>query len=135
MVSDDSKSVGKLYEKIIQMVVTPPYRVQIVKNGDALETFVRCVAAPPELLITDRNKVTKPNGFELCCALRNDTRTADLPILMISGTPRRVLRREAFEAEADAFLSKPCHVRPFLAAMRNALRRKGLSDRIRLHAS
>jgi type IV pilus assembly protein PilB len=47
------------------------------------------------------------SGIELTRLLRADTRTALLPLLLLTGSDDALLRTEAFHAGADLFLSKP----------------------------
>jgi type IV pilus assembly protein PilB len=47
------------------------------------------------------------SGIELTRLLRADTRTALLPLLLLTGSDDALLRTEAYHAGADTFLSKP----------------------------
>lgn len=64
-------------------------------------------ADPPNLLVVDL-ELPDMTGFEVAEAMIADPRTADVPILAISGYGDDRTRAAALASGADAFLAKPC---------------------------
>jgi CheY-like chemotaxis protein len=61
---------------------------------------------PPDLILLD---IMMPGmtGFEVCKALRDDSRTSEIPIIVLSAAPENEAMIEAIEGGADDFLRKP----------------------------
>ena len=100
MVADDSKVVRV---KTSRLLAKHAYRVALAEDGqDALRQIADEL---PDVLITD---VEMPNldGFALTRQLRNDPRTAHIPIVMITADDVKH-RAEALNAGVSVLLSKP----------------------------
>jgi putative two-component system response regulator len=91
-----------------------------------------------DLLITD---VDMPGmtGLELIAACRDDERARDVPIVVLTASTQRDLRRRAMEAGALDFLSKPLDAAEVRARARNmvdlSVARRQLSERSALLAA
>jgi DNA-binding response OmpR family regulator len=61
---------------------------------------------PPDCAVLD---VTMPDmtGLEVCRALRDDTETADIPIILLTGRDQWLDVASGFDAGADDYLVKP----------------------------
>ncbi len=80
------------------------YTVHEVENGfEALRALPRVEFA---LIVTDIN-VPDINGIELIRVVRQNTKYAHTPIVVISTDGRKVDRDRAMQAGASAFLTKP----------------------------
>ena len=64
--------------------------------------------APPDLIITDI-MMPKVNGYELCRAVRADSRTKHIPIIVVTVRSSQKDIDEGMDAGADAYLVKPFH--------------------------
>jgi phosphate regulon transcriptional regulator PhoB len=62
-------------------------------------------------------------GIELCRILRNDPRTKDLPIVMLTAKTDEVDRVLGLEMGADDYITKPFSPRELIARMKAVLRR------------
>ena len=81
------------------------FRVEQAHNGhQALE---KAFATIPDLILTDI-AVPGLDGIELCQRLRADERTAEVPVLAITGYGDRRYPDRALQAGADCVLIKPC---------------------------
>lgn len=77
---------------------------------------------PPHLLILD---IMLPgmDGLEICRRLRADTRTAALPILMLTAKGEETDRVVGLEMGADDYLTKPFSPKELVARVKALLRR------------
>jgi class 3 adenylate cyclase len=69
------------------------------------------------------------DGYEVCRRLRADERTSFLPVVMVTASGERE-KREAIEAGADDFVTKPFDHDELLARVRSLLRVKRYHDAI-----
>lgn len=98
------------------------FRVTQAHNGwQALE---RALDAAPDVVVTDLN-IPGIDGYELTRRLKQDPRTAEVPILAVTGyaafqsSPDRADR-----AGCDAVLLKPCSPEDLATAVRMLLRER-----------
>ena len=100
MIADDSKVVriktGRLLTKHL-------YQVAVAEDG--ADAAKQIDASAPDVLITD---VEMPglDGFELTRHVRDNPRTAHVPIIMISSNSARI-GDQASEAGVDVVMDKP----------------------------
>ena len=75
----------------------------------------------PDVVITD---VMMPgeNGYSLCTKLKRDPATRDIPVIVVTSLDSE---REAMQAGASAFLSKPFEDEDLRAMVRSVLAREG----------
>ncbi len=99
-------------------------RTEQARNGqEALEMALRLV---PDVLVTD---VTLPalDGVALSAALRRDSRTAHIPIIVVTGRTSEHLDREMTRAGVTTVLVKPCLPDDLLDEIRRVTGRSGQS--------
>ena len=102
LVVDDDPSVRELLRVLLQgHILGSRYRVHTVADGRA--ALAAAQAEPPALVLTDLG-LPEMHGLELCQRLKADPRTADIPVVAISGLE---MRAEATAAGCAAFLHKP----------------------------
>lgn len=80
------------------------YEVVAAYNGvEALEVAFH---EAPDALILD---VSLPglDGYEVCRRLKADARTCDTPVIMLTALSTPEHRRQAFDAGANAYITKP----------------------------
>ena len=101
----------------------------LAKAGYATETFATGVDVvsrvrqdPPELLILDL-MLPGVSGLQICSALRADTATAALPIIMLTARGEEADRVLGLELGADDYLTKPFSPNELIARVRALLRR------------
>jgi len=102
LVADDNPTNREVIGRILER---GGHAVTLVNDGEqALDAVERSV---PDLVILDRN-MPGMGGMEALQALRLMTRgRARLPVIMLSADVTPEAKREALEAGADVFLSKP----------------------------
>jgi putative two-component system response regulator len=101
LIVDDNESIRELLAAIL---TSPDYLIITAAHGE--EALALADRHQPDLVLLD---VMMPgmDGFEVCRRLRAATRTAEVPILMVTALDDRDSRMRGIEAGADDFLSKP----------------------------
>jgi two-component system, OmpR family, alkaline phosphatase synthesis response regulator PhoP len=76
----------------------------------------------PDLILMDV-RIPKINGWELCKLLKNEERTKDIPIIMLTGCSQPVQEAYGKSCGADAYLTKPWDSKELMAVARRFLAR------------
>lgn len=100
LIVDDDPTVLRLYGHTLSK---QHYEVITASNGQ--EALQKVFAEEPDVVLLDI-MMPKVDGYQVCNQLRNAPRTADLPILMLTGLSGVSARRKAFEIGADDFVTK-----------------------------
>ena len=107
----------------------------VLEAGDAATGLGLAVAKCPDLVIMDIG-LPGMDGIEATKALRRDCRTADIPIIMLTGRAGAEDVVRGLEAGADEYLGKPFDLTELLARVRTVHRlaraRKDL-DKLNTH--
>jgi DNA-binding response OmpR family regulator len=100
---------------------TPVHFDEVESVAEALD-----MAAITRLdLILSEVKLPDASGFSLCRTLREDARSFDLPVILVSSWASELDRVIAFECGADDFLARPFFDRELNSRVGAVLRRKG----------
>jgi chemosensory pili system protein ChpA (sensor histidine kinase/response regulator) len=103
MVVDDSLTVRKITGRLL---ARSGYQVITAKDGvDALEQLTDVL---PDIMLLDV-EMPRMDGFELAKRMRQDNRTKDLPIIMITSRTADKHRRYALELGVNEYMGKPYH--------------------------
>jgi signal transduction histidine kinase len=102
----------------VQRLLSAQYDVTAVADGQA--AWHAAQQEVPHLVVTD---VMMPgiDGFTLLRQLRVDSRTRDVPVIILSARAGDDARIEGLEAAADDYLTKPFSARELLATVRSRL--------------
>jgi len=84
---------------------------------------------PPDLILLDI-MMPKMSGFEVCKRVKNDPKTAEIPIIMVTALHEFGDIERAIEAGTDDFLSKPVNRLELTTRVRTMLKLKHLSDKL-----
>ena len=124
LVVDDEPSIVDLLTRFLRRE-----GYDVVSAGNGREALEQVEQEQPDLILLD---VTMPelDGFEVCQRLKEDERTALIPITMLTGLDDREHRTRGIEAGADDFLSKPFEQSILRARIRSQLRLKRLTDQL-----
>jgi CheY-like chemotaxis protein len=102
--------------------------------ADGRQTLDVALARQPDLVLLDI-MMPKLSGYEVCEQLKQDARTRDIPVLMVTALKEMGDIEKAVAAGADDFLSKPVHRLELKTRVRSLLRVRHLkSERDRLLA-
>ena len=111
MVVDDSLTVRKITSRLLER---EGYQVLTAKDGvDALEQMKNRL---PDLMLVDI-EMPRMDGFELSSRIREDSRSAGVPIVIISSRTAEKHRNRAQQIGVNAFLGKPYQEAELLAQL------------------
>jgi putative two-component system response regulator len=133
LIVDDDESSREL---AVMALEGDGYQLIVAASGP--EALALAKAHLPDLMLLD---VMMPgiDGYEVCRKLRVTTRTAEMPILMITALDDRQSKLQGIEAGADDFISKPFDRIELRARVRTITRlnryRRLLEDQARLEAA
>lgn len=117
LVADDDPNLCSLLQKTLQEA---GFDVLVATNGDELVRMAQEHA--PHLLLVDL-MMPVMDGYEAIRQLRNDTRTAHLPMLILTARSASADVVTGFETGADDYIVKPYDANVLLARIRSHLRR------------
>lgn len=129
LVVDDTPHNVKL---LADLLAVKGYDVMTAINGE--EALAKVAADPPDLILLD---VMMPglSGYDVCRKLRADSKTALLPVVLVTSLDPQSERVKGIEAGADDFLPKPINQAELFARVRSLLRIKSLQDEVRRQAA
>lgn len=95
----------------------------VIKARTGTEAVKTCRSAPPTLIVLDIG-IPELDGFEVCKALKADSRTAGIPIVMLTARSNELDRVLSFELGVDDYVTKPFSPRELTLRMNSILRRR-----------
>jgi two-component system alkaline phosphatase synthesis response regulator PhoP len=117
LVVDDEPDILELVQYNLSKA---QYEVVGVESGE--EALVQVRTTPPDLIVLDL-MLPGVDGLEVCRALKRDTRTAAIPIVILTARGEEADIVAGLELGADDYLTKPFSPRILLARIRAVLRR------------
>ena len=110
-----------------QMLTEHGYRVRPALSGDIALKAVQ--ADIPDLVLLD---VMMPgmDGFEVCCKLKADENTHDVPVLFISALNETEDKVKGFQVGGVDFITKPFHTAEVLARVETHLTIRNMQKKI-----
>jgi len=101
LVVDDDPLIGQY---LVDVLDGKGFTVTVARNGK--EGLEAARSQRPDLILLD---VMMPelNGFQVCEALRRDVALEAIPVVMLTAMENRKLNELAFEAGAEACMTKP----------------------------
>lgn len=98
LIADDDESIRDIFNIIL---VKAGYDIEV--KEDANEIFKDNFTIP-DLFLIDK-LLSGVDGLEVCRYLKNNARTSDIPVIMVSASPD--IGASAIKAGADDFIEKP----------------------------
>src|SRR6185436_6861019 len=117
LIADDDRALAETMREVLE----EDFAVGLAVDGD--EAVARARDERPDVMVIDA-RMPRMDGFDACRALRHDPRTADLPIIMVTGGTEPTLATEAFEAGATDYLPKPFSISQLRSRARTCLLRR-----------
>ena len=128
LVVDDDEDIRQVVAFTLKKLPMPVEIVQAVDGQDAVE---KAEAAPPDMVVLDV-MMPRMDGFETCERLRQNVRTAFVPILMLTASADEANRSKGYLVGTDDYMSKP-FLPPDLNMRVTRLLRRTLECRARGH--
>ena len=100
-----------------------------IAAADGLEAIDIVRQTLPDLILLDV-MMPKMSGFEVCRRLKNDPKTADIPIIMVTALNELGDIERAINSGTDDFLSKPVNKWELITRVRTMLKLKHLTDKL-----
>ncbi len=101
----------------------------IIPACDGLEALEILSRQNVDLILLDI-MMPRMSGFEVCRRVKNDPKTADVPIIMVTALHEFGDIERAIDSGTDDFISKPINKLELLARVKTMLKLKHLSDKL-----
>ena len=112
LIVDDSVEI---LDVLTHILTIGNYRVRIASSGQA--AFESIADEIPSLILLDI-KMPDMDGYEVCRRLKNDERTAGVPVILMSGFDDTARRTKCFNAGGVDFVTKPFQAEELLARIK-----------------
>ena len=124
LVVDDNQQNLELLQAYLEDVdcITTP-------ASDGLQALDIVKKNPPDLILLDV-MMPKMSGFEVCKRLKNDPKTTDIPIIMVTALTEFGDIERGIDSGTDDFLSKPVNKLELLTRIKTMLKLKHLTDKL-----
>jgi len=99
----------------------------VTRSRTGADALRQVRARPPDLILLDL-MLPELGGLDVCRRLRQDPRTASVPIVMLTARGEEVDRILGLELGADDYIVKPFSPKEVVARVRAVLRRAGARD-------
>lgn len=119
LIAEDNPQHLELIETYLEAM--PDVRVVSAVNGE--EALLRVHEEKPDLVLLDI-MMPKISGFEVCKRLKNDPKTRDILVVMVTALNETSDVERAAECGTDDFLPKPVDRNALLELIRNLLSTK-----------
>jgi two-component system alkaline phosphatase synthesis response regulator PhoP len=124
LIVEDEKDIVKMLEYNLKK---EGFRTISAQDGeDALEYAVR---EHPDLIILDL-MLPGMDGLEVCKELKKETKTASIPIIMLTAKAQESDKVVGLELGADDYVTKPFSPRELIARIKAVLRRAKEKDKL-----
>ena len=124
LVVDDDSLNRRMLRHLLE---TQLYEVREAAGG--LEALEQVAREEPDVILLDV-VMPEPDGVEVCRRLKENPKTAHIPVLMVTVLADKLERLRGIAAGANDYLSKPVDKEDVILRVRNALYMKGLFDRV-----
>ncbi len=103
------------------------YDVMPALSGE--QALQRCEQRTPDILLLDM-RMPGMDGFAVCCKLKENPRTRDVPVIFLTAAHEREVLVRAFAAGAVDYVTKPFVTEELLARVKTHLELKQSRDRL-----
>jgi DNA-binding response OmpR family regulator len=101
LVIDDEPEITEIINAFLS---NAGYKVEI--ENSAVEGLAKAKAAKPDIILLD---IMMPvmDGYEVCAQLKKDPKTAQIPVLFLTGKDAKDDGGMSFQSGGDLFIKKP----------------------------
>ena len=100
-----------------------------ISASNGLEALDIIKHSPPDLILLDV-MMPKMSGFEVCRRIKNNSKTADIPIIMVTALTELGDIERGIDSGTDDFISKPVNKWELTTRVKTMLKLKHLSDKL-----
>ena len=123
LVADDNADMCEY----LGVILSPYWEVELVEDGRA--ALASAIDNPPDLILSDV-MMPEMDGVALVRALRENTKTAGTPVILLSARSGEEAMIEGLETLADDYMVKPFSSRELLTRIRTHLRMSSVRQRL-----
>ncbi len=102
---------------------------QTVPAYDGPQALEVIAKEPPDLILLDV-MMPKMSGFEVCKRVKNDPKTSDIPVIMVTALNELGDIERGIDSGTDDFISKPVNKLELLVRVKTMLKLKHLTDKL-----
>ncbi|MDD5458184.1 MAG: response regulator [Phycisphaerae bacterium] len=124
MVVDDNQQNLELLQAYLEDL-----DCETVAANDGIEALDLIAQKTPDLILLDV-MMPKMSGFEVCKRVKNNPKTGEIPIIMVTALNEFGDIERAIDSGTDDFLSKPVNKLELLTRVKTMLKLKDLSDKL-----
>ncbi len=103
LVVDDDEDIRQVVSFTLRKL---PVAVEIATAFDGQDAVEQAEDQPPDLVVLDV-MMPRMDGFETCQRLRQNVRTAFVPVLMLTASADEASRTKGYLVGTDDYMSKP----------------------------
>jgi CheY-like chemotaxis protein len=124
LVVDDNRQNRELLQAYLEDV-----DCRSIPAHDGPEALEILAKDPPDLILLDV-MMPRMSGFEVCRRIKNDPKTSDIPIIMVTALSEFGDIERGIDSGTDDFLSKPVNKLELLTRVKTLLKLKHLTDKL-----
>ncbi len=124
LVVDDNQQNLELLQAYLEDV-----DCRTIPARDGAEALEIAAKDPPDLILLDV-MMPKMSGFEVCKRIRNNPKTSNVPIIMVTALSEFGDIERAIDSGTDDFLSKPVNKLELLTRVKTMLKLKHVTDKL-----
>ena len=124
VVVDDNQQNRELLQAYLEDV-----DCRAIPAHDGPEALEIIAKYPPDLILLDV-MMPRMSGFEVCRRIKNDPKTSDIPIIMVTALSEFGDIERGIDSGTDDFLSKPVNKLELLTRVKTLLKLKHLTDKL-----
>lgn len=102
---------------------------ETVPAHDGPEALEIISTSAPDLILLDV-MMPKMSGFEVCKRIKNDPKTSDIPVIMVTALNEFGDIERGIDSGTDDFLSKPVNKLELVTRVKTMLKLKHLTDKL-----
>jgi len=124
LVVDDNQQNRELLQAYLEDV-----HCRAIPAADGPEALEIVAKEPPDLILLDV-MMPKMSGFEVCRRIKNDPKTSEIPVIMVTALNEFGDIERGIDSGTDDFLSKPVNKLELLTRVKTMLKLKHLTDKL-----
>ena len=115
LIVDDEEDVIEVVGMLLEV-----QNYEVLKAYNGKEGVKKAYEGKPDLVLLDI-MMPEMDGVEACKKMRELEGMKDIPIVMFSAKMSTIDKKEAFDAGADGFITKPFNAKGFLSGIKTYL--------------